>query len=160
AGTYFVSGPVFCEGQTTLRENAVIKYPNDATAFIEIDGNLTCPVDPTRPAKLTAGDDDSVGESLSGVWGGYSGTVQPGGYANPAVLYPSLANVSIRYAQTAIVVYEGGVSLENCQLADCVTGIDLETALYAYDPVVRINNSLVGGLENFIADNYPSGNAI
>ena len=50
--TYFVSGWVDCD-DAVFEGGTVIKYPNDTTAEIEVDGNLTCSTGPYLPAIFT-----------------------------------------------------------------------------------------------------------
>ncbi|MGH7953076.1 MAG: hypothetical protein ACREFE_14330, partial [Limisphaerales bacterium] len=160
--TYFISGPVYCDGNTTIEGGAVIKYPNDTTAFIDIGGNLNCQTTPYHPAVFTAGDDDSVGESMGDIWNGYTGTIQQGGYANPALAldYQSdvtLSNVRICYAQQAISVPSADtVTLRDSQIIACGEA-------FAVDPwgddnggEVTLENCLIGD-PDYYYDGYDFG---
>src|SRR5262249_28740614 len=89
--TYFVSDAVICN-DAIIEGGAIFKFPNNGSADIEVDGNLTCDTASYRPAVFTAGDDNSVGDSMSGVWSGYSGTVS-GYYASPALFLNDPNNV-------------------------------------------------------------------
>jgi hypothetical protein len=113
--TYYVTGP--CDFyNVTLEGGTVIKYENVnnvdpirmswnyATAFIEVDGTLSCNTSSYLPAVFTAADDNTVGETISGSTGNPSGNY----YANPAIYYVgydgnfNLSNVRINYAQKAV----------------------------------------------------------
>jgi len=81
--TYFVSAPVNCNGAVNL-ESAVFKFPNSTgnnpiTAYLKINNSLTCKTSSYRPCIFSAGDDESIGESLSG--GG--GPAGPGARSTP-----------------------------------------------------------------------------
>jgi hypothetical protein len=127
--TYFISGPVLC-GSVTLEGGAVLKYPNDTTAYLEADSSasFTCNTGPYNPAIFTAGDDDTVGESVSGTWSGYTGSIQPGGYANPAIRFgvDRLHDVRICYAKQAVAAFFGaGFTIADSQIINCTHGLSL-----------------------------------
>jgi hypothetical protein len=158
--TYFISGPVAFGGNVTFEGGTVVKYPNDNTAYIEIDLSVTCPSVTDRPAIFTAADDDSVGESMNGVWAGYSGTIS-GYYANPALTFatvwtmysgqgPVLNNLRIQYAQEAISApaeteYDQPVVLSNSQIFNCSDAIDLTSS---WDNQVTLDNCLITNVNN------------
>lgn len=95
--TYFVAGPVYC-GDTTIEGGAVFKYPFwNTNAFVQIAGTLTCATSEYSPVTCTAGDDESIGDSVGGgvIWPDWSGYVAPGAYyANPALRFMYSANLS------------------------------------------------------------------
>lgn len=149
--TYFIAGQINCDGTTTIQGGAVLKYAPDASlSVVAVIG----PTNASQPAIFTAGDDDSVGQSLSGVWGSYTGVIQSGGYANAALQFDdplsdfTVNNVIFKYAQMAIN-YDGysnpfgslgselstWVNLTNAQIIGCVQGIANEQA--------SLNNCLV-----------------
>jgi len=110
---YFVDAPVFCNGQVTIEGGAVFKYPTAYSgsqlqeAYLELTGGtINTIATEYTPIIFTAGDDDSIGGSLNGVWGGYTGTIDPMGYASPALwlIWPtmSLSNLCFRYVNVAI----------------------------------------------------------
>jgi hypothetical protein len=81
--TYLVSGTVNFSLLTTLEGGCVIKFAKSASAQINITGaggQLNCLTAPFKPCWLTASDDDSLGEKISGSSGNPSGT-----YANTAL---------------------------------------------------------------------------
>jgi hypothetical protein len=81
--TYLVEGTVYCNGPVTLKA-AVFKYQCGAT--IKLNNSLTCKTSSYRPAIFTCVDDDSLGWSMANIEGsGWTGTINPAGYANPAL---------------------------------------------------------------------------
>ncbi len=122
--TFFVDGPADFD-DVVLEGGCVIKYPNIPGAYIEVDGNLTCQTQPYLPTIFTAADDDSVGQSMSGVWTNYTGTIQPGGYAVAALYFPgnsaALSNLRILHAVTGIYGY-GDMMVTNLQIMNCGYG--------------------------------------
>jgi Bacterial Ig domain len=165
--TYFISGPVYCD-DVTLEGGAVIKYPNDTTAYIDIGGNLNSQTGPYHPAVFTAGDDDSVGENLDDYyWAGYTGTIQSGGYADPALAlegdYPygdgdvTLTNVRICYAQQAISIPSAS-SLTLCDSQIIACGAAIAANPWGDDDggEVTLENCLIGDPEYYY-DGYDNG---
>lgn len=141
--TYFISGPVSLSGTTTIQGGAIIKYPYSYTysyntppawdAYLEIDGSLTTPSATDPPAICTAADDDSVGESMSGVWSSYTGVIQDSsggggnfdGYGSPALSLSAnntydLENLRIHYAQVALFNYDNSVTLSDSEICGSV----------------------------------------
>lgn len=103
--TYLVVGAVSC-GAVTIEGGVVFKHK--VNSYIQLNSTVTCKTSSYRPAFSTGVDDDSIGESMSGVPNsGYTGTINAGGYANPAFLAyylssPTLSHLRIRYAKEAI----------------------------------------------------------
>lgn len=130
--TYFVSGAVYCNASVTIEGGAVFKYPK-TTAFLQINSSPTCATSAYRPAIFTAGDDESIGDSVQGVWAAWTGTVDTNTcYANPALLinYASaqLTNLRFSYCKDAIKLYVpiGDLpSVSDCQLVSCIKGIHI-----------------------------------
>ncbi|MGH7953598.1 MAG: hypothetical protein ACREFE_17010, partial [Limisphaerales bacterium] len=140
---------VYCDGNTTIEGGAVIKYPNDTTAYIEIDGSLTCQTGPYHPAVFTAADDTSIGEDVGDAWAGHGGVIQPGGYANPALEFDggdwSLHDIRIVYAKEGIWVTSGAnANFSNLQIVNCDIGID-DLWDEGVNSEVTLNNCLVTG---------------
>src|SRR5262249_13687525 len=114
--TYYVAGPVYCNGPVTL-EAACFKFPyysgGDITgrpatpAYISINNGITCKTAEYFPAIFTSADDDTEGDSLYNYpdYPQYAGTVN-GFYGSPCLLIKcqnaSLSNLRFRYAQEAI----------------------------------------------------------
>jgi hypothetical protein len=127
--TYLVSGACYFLGNVTFEGGTVIKYPSvnsvsqtpigpwNATAFIAVDGTVTCKTSSYHPAVFTAVDDNSIGQSI--------GNGYPTGnyYANPAIYAPSgasLSNVRINYADLAFMTGDSGsLTLSDSQVNQC-----------------------------------------
>jgi hypothetical protein len=137
--TYFVSGPVYCNGPVTIEGGAVFKYPNSTgnnptTSFIKLNSGVTCKTSNYRPAIFTAGDDPSIGDPLStDVWPNYTGDTTGKYYANPALWAyylgsSALTNLRFSFAQEAVRV-EGSAgysaTVSHSQFVNCVRGIVL-----------------------------------
>ena len=163
--TYYVSG--MCDlANVTIAGGAVIKYANVnsctpiqlgaweyGTAFIVVEGTLTCQTSSDNPAVFTAADDDNVGYPLPEPLSMHDPTGNY--YANPAIYAPSqasfnLSNVRIRYAAQA--VYKGGayygttITLSDLQVIDSGVMAVLGCG-YGYDGPMTLtcNNCLYSG---------------
>ncbi|MDE3066945.1 MAG: hypothetical protein KGJ60_05265, partial [Verrucomicrobiota bacterium] len=147
--TFFISGPVYCNN-VVLGSGAVIKYPNNTTAFIEAESSLICDTSPYKPVVFTAADDNSIGENTSSD----GGVIQPGGYANPALrldVNATVENVRICYAQEAISVAGGAtVTVQDSQIVNCIRGVNLDSGAN-----VNLNNCLLTSAG--IGSGYPNG---
>jgi len=151
--TYLVLGTVYCNGPVTL-EAAVFKHKVGTS--IVLNNSLTCKTSSYRPAVFTCIDDDSIGESLAG-YPGYTGTINPAGYGNPALCSqwsstPSLSNVRFCYAQEAIRLVGTYVSatLSHAQIINCIRGIvlvnggsDSGSGSGSGDFSITVNNALL-----------------
>lgn len=158
--TYLVSGAVDCD-DLVVEGGTVVKYANDEfpvneIAYIEVDGNLTCETSPYLPAIFTAGDDDSVGNTMNGFWMYYSGTISPGGYGDPCLVLlnpSSLENCRFFYARQAVqslLSYQTN-TFYDCQIANSVTGLSPDDASFT------LENCLVANVTNLV-DDAVSGN--
>ncbi|HWQ90142.1 MAG TPA: hypothetical protein VN673_00610, partial [Clostridia bacterium] len=129
--TYLVSGTVYCNGTTIIEGGTVFKYKKGCS--LQLNSSLVCRTSAFRPAVFTAVDDDTVGDMLEGWPGaGYTGVIDPAGYANPALICSSsmtLGNLRFRYAQTAVanVGNLGGmqITINHSQFLNCVRGLSL-----------------------------------
>jgi hypothetical protein len=124
--TYYISGALSLSGTTTFEGGAVLKYATNASLNFYTGAQLQWLATAYRPAVLTAKDDNSVGQSISGSTGNPTNY-----YANPALGFngfsPALpiANFRIACAQQAISL-NGGPSLGTFydgQLVNCANGI-------------------------------------
>ncbi len=128
--TYLVVLPVFYNGPTTIEGGAVIKYKTGTS--ITLNSTLTCKTSQYRPAIFTAEDDDTVGDSMSGYDGGYTGQINTNGYASPALYAASAMSFTgfvIRWAKEAIKVYgySGFTwSVSHAQIVNCIKGIEIQ----------------------------------
>lgn len=158
--TYFVDGAADFDN-VILEGGTCVKYPNDTTAYVEVDGTLTCETSEFLPATLTAADDDSIGQSMSGIWPGYTGTIQSGGYANPAlnIVAPggestALNNLRVENAVTGIYSMTD-VTVTNLQILNC------GDAFYLYDEYsTTLENVLVANASTAIGGYIASGELI
>ncbi|MBU6409977.1 MAG: hypothetical protein KGR98_06280, partial [Verrucomicrobia bacterium] len=128
--TYLISGPVYCN-YVTLAGGAVIKYPNNTTAFIEAEVGFNCQTSPYKPCVMTAADDNSIGENTSND----GGVIQAGGYADPALRIDENAtveNVRISYGVEGISVAGGDTAtVQDSQLVNCIKGVNLDSGASA-----------------------------
>lgn len=159
--TYFVSGPVNCNGATTIEGGAVFKYPNSTgttptpvTAYIKLNNPLTCRTSDHRPAIFTAADDENIGESLWETWSGWTGDPTGKHYANPALWVhflssTTLSNLRFNYAQEAVLVWGSSGSsttVSHAQLVNCIRGIKITGSGTGCGITVTVNNSLFSGV--------------
>ncbi len=137
--TYYVSGPTYVWGVTTIEGGTVIKYTNDPSATIigstvttEYTTNWVCKTDKFRPALFCAKDDDSVGIPISGSSGSPSGYY--GGTAlqiqKAVVGTNTLKNLRFSNLQTALDLEEGNFSLYHCQFINCGVGLHLDSVVF------------------------------
>jgi hypothetical protein len=159
--TYFLSGPVYCNGPVTIEGGTVIKYPNSTgpgatTAFLQFNNALTCKTAQYRPAVFTANDDDSVGDLLPSSTHNPSGTY----YANPAIVSGSaltLNNCRFFYAKVAIRCSGGNVmsvTVQHSQFVNCAQGISIISSGSGSGSgslAVQLNNCLMAGV-NYCLD--------
>ena len=155
---YFISGNVFCNGAVTM-EATIFKYKTNT--FLQLNNTLTTKSSMYRPIVCTAEDDNTIGDSLSG-FPGYTGTINTGGYANPAILMNqtslSLTNFRFCYAQQAVRYTSPAgntaatLNITHSQFVNCIRGVEIDfsgagtgTGVIA----VNLNNSLMAGV------NYP-----
>jgi hypothetical protein len=124
--TYYISGTVNLSGTNNILEGgAVLKFTTNSTAGINIGSGalLNCLTAPYRPAILTATDDNTVGESISGSSGNPTGY-----YANPALGFANAAtqtvsNVRIAYARQALSKTSSTyLNVYDAQLVNCQNG--------------------------------------
>ncbi|MBK7998110.1 MAG: hypothetical protein IPK15_05110 [Verrucomicrobia bacterium] len=107
--TYYVTNSVTLSGTTTIDGGAVIKFANATNAGsnrLLITGPIDCQTSPYRPAFLTAKDDDTVGQIISGSTGD-PGTNRYGGRVldlNATSTSYDLHNLRIRYPDRGIHV--------------------------------------------------------
>ena len=91
---------------------------------------------------------------MTNVWAGYTGTIQSGGYANPALMLdgaPFLENCHFDYAQQSIIFSAGvsGISCYDCQFVNCGLGVGVEFGIYNY---VLFANCLFDTVNTTVSD--------
>ncbi len=154
--TWFIAGPVYCNGPVTIEGGTVFKYPTDPTAAINIYDGLTCQTQPYRPAIFTAGDDESIGASVRDIWPDWSGTIQGNGAYGGAGLNvawapttTNLSNLRFLYLSIAVMSYAGGeggtglqISARDLQVLQCGSAF-LGTYYYTVRNCLFWNNGCV-----------------
>jgi hypothetical protein len=109
--TYLVSGASYFGGSLTIEPGAVVKFDRDA--FLDLFCPIVFQTTPTRPAILTARDDNSVGEHIS--TGPLSGTYAYIGIAVEWGGTMDYHDVLVKYAQWGIVPSSDEQDFHNCQ---------------------------------------------
>ena len=134
--TYYLATAVNLSGTTTLEGGAVIKFAKGKT--LKFLGPLVCQTAPYRMAVLTAKDDDSVGEQITGSTGKPSGF-----YALEAILFnPATAPVTLEYVRLAYaslgvqIAQSTGHVVRHCQFEGCKTAIYFLTTTGAVQNVL------------------------
>jgi hypothetical protein len=169
---YFVNGSVFCNGPTTI-EAAVFKYPTNGPSYLQLNNTVTWKTASYRMAVFTGVDDDTIGDSFSGVSGSnYKGSINPNGYANPAIYMGqttlTLNNCRFCYAVQAVRYVSASpataatLTVNHSQFVNCIRGIELDfsgagTGTGAI--AVNLNNSLMAAVQNPIMGGAP-GNPV
>ena len=129
--TYFVDGPVYVNN-ATVQAGAVFKYPTPAVGTLDIGSTLTVTSGSGSYGYFTAGDDDSLGQTLNGIWSGYTGNTTGKYYGNPALQLEmwgseALSSLSFYYAQVAVDLNIDGspaiAQVSNSAFKNCVQGI-------------------------------------
>jgi hypothetical protein len=123
--TYYISGTLTMSGTTTFEGGAVLKYAANASLNFYYGASIVWQGAPYHPVVLTAKDDNSVGQTISGS----TGNPTFGAYANPALKlndassYSTIANFRIAYAQQAIYLQEIAPTFYDGQIVNCLNGI-------------------------------------
>ncbi len=163
--TYYVSGTVNLGGpNTTFESGTVIKYAPTNTPKLNITSPITWQGSAYRPVVMTARDDDTVGETISGS----TGNPNTNYFANPALYIDGTAagtnavlqSLRIAYAQSAIV-FNGstGHIVSHAQLVNCANGIAATNADFSlrnallYNVLTNFNGaSATGRCEHLTID--------
>lgn len=146
--TYYVTNSVSLGGTITMEGGTVIKYAPGGSLWFYSSTPVVCRTSSSRPAVLTARDDDSVGETIAGSTGTPSGY-----YGNPAIWLfysgDSLRHLRIRYAQEALRYY---YSSDNHVVAHAQV-VNSGTAIFAENNVGMLNTVY---LKNVLIHNVSS----
>lgn len=149
--TYYVTGSVILSGNTVFEGGCVIKYNSNAAIVIYPLASvptITCRASAYRPIILTAKDDQSVGETISG-----STNAPSGYYANPAIYIsglnsiPSLNHLRISYAQQGLSL-SGSADISDAQFVNCVNPMSINTG------TVPLRNALICGSQTNLILSY------
>ena len=155
--TYYVSGTVNLSGTNTIFEGgAVIKYAPTNTPKLNVTSPITWQGSVYRPIVMTARDDSTVGEGISGS----TGNPNTNYFASPALYIDGTAagtnailqNLRISFAQSAIV-FNGktGHVVSHAQLVNCANGITATNAEFSlrnallYKVLTNFNGSSATG---------------
>lgn len=123
--TYFItnSATVNFYGTTVIEGGAVIK--TGVGSYIYFNGAIDCRTDAYRPAFVTAKDDDTVGEKITGSTGVPSGyySTQPFGLKDTSAVY-NLHDVRVRYCSYAFNLYASvQADFSNIQIGNSGRGV-------------------------------------
>lgn len=155
--TYYVSGTVNLSGTNTIFEGGtVIKYAPTNTPKLNVTSPITWQGSVYRQIVMTARDDSTVGEGITGS----TGNPNTNYFANPALYIDGtvagtnavLQNLRIAYAQSAIV-FNGrtGHVVSHAQLVNCANGITATNAEFSlrnallYNVLTNFNGSSATG---------------
>jgi hypothetical protein len=147
--TYYISGTVNLSGTNTFEGGAVLKYTNGASISLGSGTGLNWLGSAYRPVILTARDDNSVGESISGSTGNPTNY-----YANPALNFNTtptfiISHFRIAWAAEAIGDYDSQLNFYDGQLVNCQVGI---SSIYSD---INLRNLLFGNVQtNFTGPVY------
>jgi hypothetical protein len=122
--TYYISGSVDLYGTNTFEGGTVLKYTNGASINIATGCGINWLGAPYRPVILTAMDDNSVGDTISGSTGNPTND-----YAAYALSFNSvgpftLSNFRISYAANAIGDYQTDLNLYDGQFVNDQFGVE------------------------------------
>lgn len=153
--TYYLSGNVTLTGTNSMFEGGtVLKYASGVS--LTVNTPVTWTGDMYRPVVLTAKDDNSVGETISGSTGNPGSTYYA---ANALYFDASTANTNlvirylrVRNATKAISINtKGGHELKHIQMINCANGLALTNA------EVSLRNALMNQvLTNFTGSSSTS----
>ena len=124
--TYYISGQVNLYGTNTFEGGCVLKYATNTTVSLESSSSINWQASDYLPVIMTAKDDNTEGETISGSTGSPTGY-----YGSPALSVVNSVDISyfrIAYAQLAISARGPTDSFENGQIVDCQNGIYAEVA--------------------------------
>ncbi len=151
--TYYITGTVGLSATTTFEAGTVIKFAAGNTLQLNSASTLKFQGAPYRPVVLTAKDDDSVGQTISGSSGNPSGY-----YANPALSLNgastsgyTLTWLRIKHAQVGLQFVNNGASahtVRHLQIVNCDKGIQVNSA------TLNLRNALMAGTAGAFACFY------
>ena len=141
--TYYLSSTITLNGVITFEGGAVLKY--DSGASLVFDGAINWLGSAYRPVVLTAKDDNSVGETISGSTGnptGYYASSALTFNGDSTLLSSDISNFRISYAQTAIGENSGNFNLtfRDGQIVNCGGG------LAVYSGITTLQNILLSAM--------------
>ncbi len=140
--TYYVSGECDFSGNLTFEGGTVIKLDNSGQIDVTYSGGITCKTGPYRPAIFTSVNDDSVGETISGISSGTPGVGDVNTFLSVDILYGlTLHDMRFSYCNLGLNQIGGQIystlGITNCQF----TSVDI-AILAGY---VTLENVLFSG---------------
>jgi hypothetical protein len=145
--TYYISGALNMSGTTTFEGGTVLKYAVNASMNFYSGASVHWQGAAYQPVVLTAKDDNSVGQTISGS----SGNPTNYAYANPALNFNSISYLTISHfriacAQQAMTMSFAGGTFSDGQIVNCQNGLlfgmadgDLRNLLFA-NVLTALNN--------------------
>jgi len=153
--TYLMSGSFFqINGLATFEGGTVIKFASTSSGFQLSYGGISCLSGPYRPIILTAIDDNTVGETISGSTGNPSGYYGNGIniYGNGAIV---LHDIRMSYLNAGINVFPGSFGqIDNFQAINCNNPFTHSFAS------LTLNNGLFYNIGNIAVLSYGSATSV
>jgi len=160
--TYYVTNVVYLYGTPRFEGGTVVKFANTGSASLSVASTATLDWrgELSRPITLTAKDDNSTGESITGSTGNPSGT-----YAVTALeigvgaTTRTLEHLRVRHAGLAVAAWDAGYSLgtfltlHNVQLVNCTEGVYLDNWSGSAEPV-PVQNLLAVNVSTLFTEPY------
>jgi RHS repeat-associated protein len=142
---WYVSSAVTCNGTVTIEGGAIFRYKTNTS--ILLNNTLTLRGNGMyRPIIFTALDDTSLGDAMNTtIAPSYTGIINPGGYANPALNCANsvtLSNCRFCYAKAAFANPSASgvtVTVNHSQLINCIKGVSLTYSGCGSASAVTIN---------------------
>ncbi len=127
--TYFLSNAYFADsGVDVIEGGTVIKFDNNTANINLLGPSVSCQTGPYRPAILTAKDDDSVGETISGSTGNPTGLYGSANFAVNISYYNEnlqLHDLRMSWLRTGVQLSVNSDKLANIQVVNCGIGFKL-----------------------------------
>lgn len=133
--TYYITNSVYCYGTTVIEGGSVMKFT--AGSGLNIGGTVSCLTSQFHPAFLTAKDDDTVGEIISGSSGAPSGNYGDFRFWSNTK-NQTLHDLRFRHLTTGILsFYSGAIEARNLQFMKCQNAVSL------YASTIHLGNTLL-----------------
>ena len=123
--TYYVSGECDFSGNLTFEGGTVIKLDNSGQIDVTYSGGITCKTGPYRPAIFTSVNDDSVGETISGISSGTPAVGDVNTFLSVGTLGLTLHDMRFSYCNLGLNQL-GGETYSTMSISDCqFTSVDI-----------------------------------
>lgn len=141
--TYYINTALQLYGITTIEGGTVIKYANQPSAQVILNGPLVCLTEPYRPALLTSKDDISAGNYIVGytgnpINGSATYLVDGGGQTN------DYKYLHIKFAGTGILA-SNMVDVWDSQFVQCGTAVNGVS-----NGIIAFHNTLISHVTNCV----------